>query len=66
MPMDVPFAMLQRFFNVYCLDKPAFIQKDYAGKMSAAPQYTRGQLSQYKKFKSPKDQPGVFYDDQII
>ena len=66
MPMDVPFAMIQRFFNVYCFDKPIFIQKDYEGKMSAAPKYTTGKLTEYKTFKSPKHRTGLFYDDGII
>ena len=66
MPMDVPFAMIQRFFNIYALDKPMFIQKDYEGKMSAAPKYTRGKITEYRKFKSPSERTGLFYNDEII
>lgn len=66
MPMDVPFAMMQRFFNIYCLDRPMFIQKDYDGKMSAAPKYTRNRLTDYKRYNSPSDRVGLFYNDEII
>lgn len=66
MPMDVPFAMIQRFFNIYALDKPMFIQKDYEEKMSAAPKYTRGKITGYKTFKSPEHRTGLFYGDEII
>lgn len=66
MPMDVPFAMIQRFFNVYALDKPIFIQKEYDGSMSAAPKFTNNKLTSYKKYKSPEERPGLLYKDQII
>jgi hypothetical protein len=66
MPMDVPFAMIQRFFNIYCLNKPMFIQKDYEGKMSAAPKFTRGKVTEYKKYESPAKKVGIFYNDEII
>ncbi len=66
MPMDVPFAMIQRFFNIYALDKPMFIQKDYEGKMSAAPKFTRGKITEYRKFQSPEHRTGLFYNDEII
>lgn len=66
MPMDVPFAMIQRFFNVYALDRPLFVQKDYEGKMSAAPKFTRGKITEYRKFQSPKHRDGLFYNDEII
>ena len=66
MPMDVPFAMIQRFFNIYCLNKPMFIQKDYEGKMSAAPKFTRGKLTEYKRYDSPASRVGLFYNDEII
>lgn len=66
MPMDVPFAMIQRFFNIYALNKPMFIQKDYKGKMSAAPKYTRGKITEYKTYESPDQRAGIFYKDEII
>lgn len=66
MPMDVPFAMIQRFFNIYALNKPMFIQKDYEGKMSAAPQYTRGKITEYKRYTSPTQKTGLHYNDEII
>ena len=66
MPMDIPFAMIQRFFNVYALNNPMFVQKDYPGKMTAAPKYTQNKLTAYKKYKSPKDNPGIFFNDEII
>lgn len=66
MPMDVPFAMIQRFFNIYALNKPMFVQKDYEGKMSAAPKYTRGKITEYRTYKSPSERTGLFYNDEII
>ena len=66
MPMDVPFAMIQRFYNIYTINKPLFIQKDYEGKMSAAPKYTNKKLTEYKVFESPEKRDGVFYKDNII
>lgn len=66
MPMDVPFAMIQRFYNVYCLDKPMFVQKDYNTKMSNAPKYTNGRLTRYLKYDSPDKRTGLFYKDEII
>ena len=66
MPMDVPFAMIQRFYNVYTINKPLFIQKDYDSKMSSAPKYTNKKLTEYKTYKSPKIRPGLLYEDDII
>jgi hypothetical protein len=66
MPMDVPFATIQRYFNIYTFDKPLFIQKDYESKMSSAPKYTNKKLTQYKKYNSPDDRVGLVYKDQII
>lgn len=66
MPMDVPFAMIQRFFNVYTTDSPFFIQKDYESKMSAAPKYTNRKLTSYKTYHSPEQKTGYFYKDEII
>lgn len=66
MPMDIPFATIQRFFNVYSFDKPFFIQKEYNNSMSAAPQFTNKRLTAYKKYNSPEDRVGNLYKDQII
>jgi hypothetical protein len=66
MPMDVPFAMIQRFYNIYTIDKPLFIQKDYDEKMSAAPKFTGKKLTEYKNYKSPDERPGFVYKDEII
>jgi hypothetical protein len=66
MPMDIPFAMMQRFFNIYAFNKPLFVQKDYPGKMTAAPKYTTGKLTEYKRYNSPEERPGVYYRDEII
>jgi hypothetical protein len=66
MPMDVPFATIQRFFNIYTLDKPLFIQKNYDSKMSAAPKYTEKRLTEYKKYNSPEQGTGLLYNDEII
>ena len=66
MPMDVPFAMIQRFFNIHALDKPMFVQKDYPGKMTAAPKFTQGKLTEYRRFNSPSERTGIFYNDEII
>jgi len=66
MPMDVPFAMIQRFYNVYTTDKPLFIQKDYENKMSSAPKYTTKSLTEYKIYESPEHRTGLFYRDNII
>jgi hypothetical protein len=66
MPMDVPFAMIQRFYNVYTINKPLFIQKDYEEKMSHAPKYTGKALTQYKTYSDPDQRPGLLYKDEII
>lgn len=66
MPMDVPFAMIQRFFNIYAVNDPIFIQKDYEGKMSAAPQFTNKKLTQYKVRELNDFDPRTMYWDNII
>jgi hypothetical protein len=66
MPMDVPFAMIQRFFNVYVINDPMFIQKDYEGKMSAAPQFTNKKLTSYKVRELSDFDPRTMYWDNII
>lgn len=66
MPMDVPFAMIQRFFNIYSLNQPIFIQKDYEGKMSSAPLYTNKRITEYrmKPFRGYDER--YFFRDDII
>lgn len=66
MPMDVPFAMMQRFFNVYVVNNPIFVQKDYDGQMSAAPKYTTGKLTSYKRSDTLSSSYGYIYKDEII
>lgn len=66
MPMDVPFAMIQRFYNIYTVNAPLFIQKDYEGKMSAAPKYTNKKLTEYRTYEDPSTRTGLFYKDEII
>lgn len=66
MPMDVPFAMIQRFFNIYAVNKPIFVQKDYEGKMSAAPRYTTGKLTDYDYVDLKTFDKRFFYRDGII
>lgn len=66
LPMDVPFAMIQRFFNVYAINDPLFIQKDYEGKMSVAPAYTNKKLTQYKVRELTDFDPRFIFWDNII
>jgi hypothetical protein len=49
LPMDVPYAMIQKFYNVYAFDAPLFTQRDYASKMTSAPKYTQGPLTKMRK-----------------
>lgn len=48
--VDVGFAKLQRRLNVYCIDNPIFIQREWEGSMSAAHLWTRSALTEYPKF----------------
>jgi hypothetical protein len=66
MPMDIPFAMIQRFFNVYTFDAPMFVQKDYQSKMSAAPKYTNKRLTEYKREPFKGFGEGSVFFDEII
>ena len=65
-PMDVPFAMIQRFFNIYAMNEPLFIQKDYPGKMTAAPAYTNKKLTEYPTKNVDRFDDRFFYWDNII
>lgn len=66
LPMDVPFAMIQRFFNIYALNQPIFIQKDYEGKMSAAPAYTNKRITEYRMQSFKGYDERYFFRDDII
>lgn len=63
-PMDVPFAEIQKYFNVYTINKPLFIQKDYDTKMSNAPAWTNKKLTEYKI--DNKRQSHLYYVDEIL
>lgn len=63
-PMDVPFAEIQKYFNIYAMDKPLFIQKDYDSKMSNAPQWTNGKLSEYRIDNRIHEH--LYYKDNIL
>lgn len=47
-PMDVPFADIQKYYNVYAFDLPHFIQKEHHSQMSNAPQWTSKRISQHQ------------------
>lgn len=47
-PMDVPFASIQKFYNVYAFDKPHFGQKEHSSQMSNGPAWTRSSLTSHK------------------
>lgn len=66
MPMDMPFAIIQRYFKIYTFNEPMFIQKDYAGKMSAAPKYTNKKLLDYSTKEFQKFGEGITFFDNII
>lgn len=66
MPMDVPFAMIQRFFNIYAANSPIFVQKDYDGKMSNAPKYTTNKLTSYPINELKEFNQKYFYWDNIL
>lgn len=51
-PMDVPFADIQKYFNVYAFEKPHFVQKEYENAMSNAPAWTNKNISDHKKNKT--------------
>lgn len=63
-PMDVPFAEIQKYFNIYTINKPLFIQKDYDSKMSNAPKWTNKKLTDYLVDNRMHDH--LYYKDNII
>lgn len=48
-PIDVQFARNQKSFNIYCVDVPFFVQKEFSKAMSDAPNWTNMRLTQYKR-----------------
>jgi hypothetical protein len=48
-PIDVHFARNQKKFNIYCVDAPLFVQKQFSTGMSDAPNWTNKRLTQYKR-----------------
>lgn len=63
-PMDVPFAEIQKYFNIYTINRPLFIQKDYDSKMSNAPQWTNKKLTDYTIDYRFHDH--LYYKDDIL
>jgi hypothetical protein len=50
--MDVPFAEIQKYFNIYAFNKPHFKQKSYSGAMSNAPRWTDSTIDSHKVRRS--------------
>lgn len=48
-PMDVPFAEIQKYFNIYAFNSPHFRQKSYADAMSNAPAWTDKTIESHKR-----------------
>jgi hypothetical protein len=46
-PMDVPFAEIQKWYNIYAFDKPHFSQKDYGESMGHGPLWTSKKLTDH-------------------
>ena len=63
-PMDVPFAQNQKYYNVYTPNKPLFVQKDFDGKMSNAPAWTDKRLTDYV-VNNQKHQH-LYFQDPIV
>lgn len=63
-PMDVPFAEIQKYFNIYTPNRPLFIQKDYDSKMSNAPKWTGSKLTEYRVNDRFHDH--LYYRDEIL
>ena len=64
-PMDVPFADIQKWYNVYAMDKPHFVQKEYGSQMSNGPAWTKGNLSSHSKDLCMNVNPKKFYPYKI-
>jgi hypothetical protein len=61
-PMDIPFAEMQKYFNVYVFNEPHFAQKQTKGSMSNAAPYTNKTLTRYNIDNKNRD----YYRDEII
>lgn len=48
--VDVGFSKLQKTLNVYCIDRPFFVQKEWEGSMSNAHLWTSSALTEYPRF----------------
>jgi hypothetical protein len=47
-PMDVPFAEIQKFYNVYAFNNPHFVQKDYGNSMGNGSMWTSKSISSHR------------------
>lgn len=65
-PMDIPFAEIQKWYNIYAFTKPHFGQKEYGTQMSNAPEWTRGKLGSYKTSECMNPIPKTFRPYKII
>lgn len=66
LPMDVPFAEMQKYFNVYTFNKPMFIQKEYDGRMSDSFKWTNRPLTEYKRQECLDFMPQFFFKEKVI
>lgn len=65
-PMDVPFADIQKYYNVYVFDKPHFIQKEYSGSMTNASQWTGMNVSDFVFPKTQVKASTYLFNDKIV
>jgi len=66
LPFDVPIAYIQRFFNIFAVNRPFFVQTFHKGQMSNAANYTNKAITEYQTFDKPDASNGVFVLDQIF
>jgi hypothetical protein len=59
-PMDVPFAEIQKFYNVYVFEKPHFVQKDYGESMGHGPRWTNKYISRHRPSECMKYNASYF------
>ena len=64
--MDVPFADIQKYYNVYVFDKPHFIQKEYSGSMTNASQWTGMNVSDFVFPKTQVKASTYLFNDKIV
>jgi hypothetical protein len=65
-PMDVPFADIQKWYNVYAFTKPHFGQKEYGSQMSNAPKWTRQRIGTYQTRECLTPSTKYFHPYKII